>query len=569
MNRFRAEGALSFLLLFLVVVPRPAAAQWAANGNPICVFSGEQSYPAATPDGAGGAIEVWQDTRSGASDLYIQRITSTGALASGWPANGLALCTAVGDQKSAVIAGDGSGGAFIAWEDYRAGGANADVYLQHITSTGALASGWPANGLALCTEAGAQGYPAIIVASGYAMVAWQDDRSGLSSDIYAQRVSPAGVAQWTSAGIEVSIASGNQMFPWIVGDGAGGGIVTWQDGRGGDWDIYAQRLNSSGAGLWTTDGIALCGAASDQLTPRLVADGAGGAVLVWDDYRSMNADVYAQRVNASGVALWPADGVALCTDAAEQYSAAPIADGAGGAIVPWQDYRGGSGDLYAQRVTATGAIASGWPANGVAVCTAAGDQVDPVAAPDGLGGMILIWGDARAGVSAVDIYAQRITASGLVASGWPTNGTVVCNAVNNQLRPAVASDGSGAAIVSWYDERSGLADVYAKRLTASGTVDVPDVLAGELGLAAPAPNPMGAGTSLSFRIATPTPARLEVFDIAGRAVKVLIDETWLEPGLYRVPWDGRDASGAPAPAGLYLVSLRTTVSEVRKLTLLR
>lgn len=562
-------------LVFLLLAFAPAStahAQWTSNGNPVCVYAGEQNNPATVHDGAGGAFIAWQDTRLGPSDVYAQRLTASGGIATGWPADGLALCTAAGDQKSIVIAGDGAGGVFVAWEDYRAGGADGNIYALRITSTGTLASGWPAAGLALCTAAGGQGYPTLSVSGSDAIVAWQDDRSGLHSDIYAQRVSAGGAIQWETGGVALCNLAANQMFPSIVSDGAGGAIVAWQDRRNGGSDVYAQRVSDSGAIAWTANGEAVCTFVDDQLAPRMCGDGAGGAVVIWDDYRDYNADVYAQRVDPAGAGQWTPGGVALCTDLAEQYSAAPIPDGSGGAIVPWSDFRGGSGDLYAQRVTGAGVIASGWPANGLAVCTAAGDQFDPVGVSDGFGGALITWDDARGGTAAVDIYAQRITSSGGVPSGWSQNGTLICNAANNQLRPAIASGGGGDAIIAWYDERSGPADLYARRITASGsgTVDVPEGGAAELGFAPPAPNPMGPYTLLRFRLPGPAPVRLEVLDLAGRAVKVLLDEAHVDAGSHSATWDGRDEAGARVCAGLYFVAIRSeTISGVRKLTVLR
>jgi hypothetical protein len=38
------------------------------------------------------------------------------------------------------------------------------------------------------------------------------------------------------------MAAGDQMLPAIASDGAGGAIATWEDRRSGDFDIYAQRV---------------------------------------------------------------------------------------------------------------------------------------------------------------------------------------------------------------------------------------------------------------------------------------------------------------------------------------
>lgn len=565
----RAVCTSILLALLGAVSASPAFAQWSVNGNAVCVYAGEQSYPASAPDGAGGAFVIWADYRSGGGDLYLQRITSTGSIAPGWPSGGAPLCTAAGDQRSPSAASDGAGGVFVVWEDDRAGGSDPNLYLQRFTATGLAAAGWPADGFAVCAAPGTQRNVALAVESGAALLAWQDDRDGAASDVYAQRVSGAGLIQWAPDGVAVCAAAGSQTSPSIVSDRNGGAIFAWQDTRGANADIYAQRLDALGVVLWPSGGNTLCAAAYDQLTPHLVADGVGGAIAVWNDYRSLNSDVYAQRVSASGAAAWTAGGVILCSNTAEQYCYAPVTDGAGGAIVPWDDFRATTvGNLYAQRITASGAIAAGWTANGTALSNA-GDVSDPVAAPDGLGGAFFAWDDARAGSSAVDLYAVRLTSAGSVGGGWTAGGTLLCNAASNQLGPALGSDGSGSAIVSWYDNRNGNFDIYAQRIAVGGsTVDVPSFEPDGFALAA-APNPMRVSTRLRFRLATAATTRLEVLDVAGRVVRVVLDRTALPAGPHEVIWDGRDATGAPAPAGLYFARLVGPAPEVQRLTLLR
>src|SRR5207237_6999905 len=47
-------------------------------------------------------------------------------------------------------------------------------------------------------------------------------------------------------------------------DQAGGLIVAWADRRGGDADIYVQRIGPAGAPLWTAGGVRICNARLDQ-----------------------------------------------------------------------------------------------------------------------------------------------------------------------------------------------------------------------------------------------------------------------------------------------------------------
>jgi hypothetical protein len=210
----------------------------------------------------------------------------------------------------------------------------------------------------------------------------------------------------------------------------------------------------------------------------MVADGAGGAIVAWQDSRTGNtytdADIYAQHLLASGVAdpAWPTDGRALCTAADNQGNALVVTDGAGGAIVTWYDGRDGTTDLYAQHVLASGAVDPAWPSDGGAVCTAGFRQFFPfVVAADGSGGVLVAWGDNRGAGGYADIYAQHMLATGIVDPAWPTVGRGVCTAASDQSFPAMIADGAGGAVIAWVDGRGCSDDIYAHHLLASGLVD--------------------------------------------------------------------------------------------------
>ncbi len=455
MSRF-IGAMLSVFLCILAAAATPAWAFWVTDGTALCTANGTQGDPTIASDGSGGAIVTWVDYRIGNSDIYAQRVNASGAVQ--WTADGVALCTSTGNQYMPKIVSDGSGGAIVTWYDYRSG--NYDIYAQRVNASGAVQ--WTANGVALCTVTGDQSNPTIVSdGSGGAVVTWQDNRSG-NSDIYAQRVNASGAVQWTANGVALCTATWDQINSTIASDGSGGAIATWQDGRSGYDDIYAQRVNTSGAVQWTANGVALCTAVGHQRFPTIAADGSGGAIATWQDYRSGTYDVYTQRVNASGAVQWTADGVALCTSTGNQYKPKIVSDGSGGAIVTWYDYRSGNYDIYVQRVNASGAVQ--WTANGVALCTATWDQMDPTIASDGSGGAIVTWHDYSSGTG--DIYAQKVNASGTVQ--WTTDGVPLCSTAGNQVNPTIAEDGSGGAIVTWSDYRTGFYDIYAQSIDALG-----------------------------------------------------------------------------------------------------
>jgi hypothetical protein len=453
---------LSVLLIFCAGAN--AQAQWSTNSNinnAICTAAGGQQYPTIASDGSGGAIITWFDQRTDGGDIYAQRISASGVAQ--WTANGVAICTATGTQEYPTIISDGAGGAIITWQDLRADG--GDIYAQRVNASGAVQ--WTANGVAICTAAYDQDYPAIVSdGSGGAIITWEDFRNNSYYNVYAQRVSASGVVQWTANGVALSPLVANQQGPTIASDGSGGAIITWFDGRNHvDYDIYAQRVNPSGALQWTSAGAAICTATGNQQSTAIVSDGAGGAIIAWDDPRSdANGDIYAQRVNASGAGQWTTNGIPICTATNSQDWPTIVSDGSGGAIIAWDDYRNGSYyKIYAQGVSSSGVTE--WAANGVALSTTTAAEFSPTIVSDMSGGAIITWQDFRNGNN-WEIYAQWFDASG--AAQWATNGVAIATASGVDY-PTIASDGSGGAIITWEDYRSGsYYNIYAQNVDRNG-----------------------------------------------------------------------------------------------------
>ena len=481
----RISEALCAALITFLTLPNVSHAAWPHSPGinvPICTASGAQQSPVSVSDGAGGAIIAWKDARSGNNDIYAQRVTASGAVDPAWPVNGRALCTSANTQERPQIISDGAGGAIVTWEDIR-NASDYDIYAQHVLASGAVDPAWPANGLLLCGAAQQQQLTAILSdGAGGAIVTWQDNRGGPGpADIYAQHVLASGAVDgaWPAHGRALCTDANNQGSPKIASDGAGGAIVTWADQRSGLYDIYAQHVLASGAVdvAWPANGRALCTAAMHQFVPEIVADGAGGAIVTWFDLRDGPDDIYAQRVLASGTVdpAWTANGVRICTASGEQSYPKIISDGAGGAIVTWDDYRSGSNhDVYAQHVLASGAVDGAWPLDGRALCSAGNDQVVPTIVGDGAGGAIVTWPDFR-GPNSWDTYAQHVFASGAVDPAWPADGRALSTASGIQGNPTIVADGAGGAIVAWEDFRTVTnLDIYAQRVAPSGYLGNPE-----------------------------------------------------------------------------------------------
>lgn len=434
-------------------------------------------------DGSGGAILVWNDYRNYNPDstaphqinIYAQRLNSRGKTT--WNSGEVPLSAIAGGQYFPQLVSDSHGGAIVVWQDYRSG--NSDIYAQRISPSGAVV--WEAD-IAVCTAVDDQQKPKIASdGAGGAIIVWYDHRNntGYNSgfEVYAQRIDANGVPQWTENGVSIA-ATNNPQNPYneIIADGSGGAIIVWQDYRSGTWYLYAQRIDSAGAVQWTADGVRVSTtAASDQYVPRPVADGLGGAIIVWESSRGANgSDLYAQRADASGILQWGSAGTVISAAIDDQTLPQMTTDGSGGAIITWEDCRVGSAfrDIYAQRVNASGTVQ--WTADGVPVSTSAYSQYGPQITSDSRGGAIITWYDYRnydimpnGVIQGVDTFAQRLNNEGIAQ--WTTDGAAISTADLHQMYPKITSDDAGGAIILWEDERTGsTVDLYAQGISISG-----------------------------------------------------------------------------------------------------
>lgn len=464
--------ALMVVVITVGLIAAFGATLWEDNGVRLCSDTANQSNPDIVSDGSGGAIVTWFDARSfgtSRSDIYAQRVD--GNANDLWVGDGVSLCIASDDQYYPKIASDGAGGAVVVWRDKRSGG-YYDIYARRVYSDGTVV--WTANGVQICGAAYDQRDVQIISdGAGGAIAAWRDYRSNSYWDIYAQRVYSNGTVAWTTDGVSVCTYANNDGNPQIAPDGSGGAIVTW--GYNSGTDVHAQRLDADGNTLWTIDGVTVCNASGIRGEPTILPDWSGGAIIAWTEWRGGPSDIYAQRLDSNGNVVWHSDGISLCTASDAQWESHIASDGSGGAIVAWRDGRTGSyDDVYAQRVRSDGTVA--WTTDGISISTEYRHQAHPRVVADGSGGAILVWYDERNGYNNWSAYAQHLDANGNVL--WPTDGLTVCDNSKVRAYPVIASDGSGGAIIAWADGRASMNDdIYAQRVADYHTaVRVPLVM---------------------------------------------------------------------------------------------
>lgn len=122
------------------------------------------------------------------------------------------------------------------------------------------------------------------------------------------------------------------------------------------------------------------------------------------------------------------------------------------------------------------------------------------------------------------------------------------------------------AHLSWCNTLNVGQDVYYTRISPDGTLNLDEVSNNNLFNLVAYPNPFTDFTTLEFNLKNSERVIIEVFDIQGRKINTLLDETI--SGKQKIFWDGTSQTGAKLASGLYFITLKSeTTSENLKILL--
>jgi hypothetical protein len=108
------------------------------------------------------------------------RLDASGAAMTGWVAEGNAAMTEIVDLREVLVAGDGEGGAFVAWQDNRTG--QERLYASRLDAFGRLANGWPPTGSFVGTGRGYLSSAQLVTLRGDVVIAlWEEWTSSETS----------------------------------------------------------------------------------------------------------------------------------------------------------------------------------------------------------------------------------------------------------------------------------------------------------------------------------------------------------------------------------------------------
>ena len=342
---------------------------------------------------------------------------------------------------------DPSGNFVITWDGYK--DSDYNIYAQRFNFSAQVLG---TNFLVNDNPSGNQKNPALAKSlDGGFIIVWQDSRSG-NYDIYAQKYNSSGITIGSNFKVNDNPGNSSQQEPAV--DFYSILVTCWQDQREGSWDIFHQLYNSLGAEIDNNLKVNIS-SDSTQYRPSVVMDTSGNFVVVWQDKREGNYDIYGQRYNSSGNAL--GGNFKINDDLGISYQGYPqvACDKEGNFVVVWQDQRNGEYDIYAQRYDYSGAKSGG----NFRVNDDEGNfyQGQPDVAMDGSGSFIVVWKDKRGGK--YDIYVQRYISNGnSEGKNYKVNSSPD---YGDQSQAAVATNGERIFFV-WKDSSSNNCDIVAK-----------------------------------------------------------------------------------------------------------
>ena len=549
-----------------------AHADWPTGGIPIANGSQIQRDAFALPSANGDLRAFW--VVGATSAIHAQRMRLDGTPAPGWPPGGRMVVDTPAGSSYEAAADDGSGGALIAWYEWRPQAQG--IYCARMDVNGVVVPGWnPTGALASRVDSPNQTWMQNLEicrdASGGAFITWADPRfqvpppgydTPTPTNVYAQHLRNDGTRDpaWPDSGramVVGSLVGTKQNVPErLVPDGAGG---FWLVCRTPSGTVLLHRdAAGDSLGTWSFAGG----------DPAMVEDGAGGVYLTY-----AGANVYVVRIGPDGPAPgWPATGVPVSSYG---YGTSLTESGDGGVVVAWHEdqFEYPYGEFFrASRIDANGIILPEWTIPPTFGTTTQGLGWQCLISPDGHGGGLFAFSRIYQSIFAIAVHEDAV-----IPPAFPNEGLRLVPSGGGYLR-AMVPDFRGGAYVIWDSPYNSVdqGDVYASHFSRNGEIGgttgvppYPSPPSSKIALSAPAPNPTTGAASFHLALDVAGEARVEILDLAGRTVSV-VHEGALAAGRHSFTWNGRDRQGRVLPAGLYLVRANSNGSEsVRRIVRVR
>jgi hypothetical protein len=173
-------------------------------------------------------------------------------------------------------------------------------------------------------------------------------------------------SQWSTNALintSVSLAPGEQTLPKVATSGNGTTYISWFSDENENYNVRLQKLDVYGNKLWAQDGILISNNESmSWLTDwDLTVDNNDFAVIVFQDIRNGNNNIYGYRISPDGEFTWGNNGITLSNNAAFNVSPVVCITNSGNIIFAWA-----SGDsIIMQKTSADGTLL--WGDSGISL----------------------------------------------------------------------------------------------------------------------------------------------------------------------------------------------------------
>ncbi|MGB0953329.1 MAG: hypothetical protein ACPG31_08885 [Planctomycetota bacterium] len=286
---------------------------------------------------------------------------------------------------------------------------------------------------------------------------------------------PTAAAQWTDdAAVNTTVVtrSGDQALPKSDATSDGGRWVAWFDNASGNYDVYAQRFDSKGHAMFPAGGLLISDHAqsSSLVDWDLMVDTADNAVITFTDTRNGgDLDVVIYRIAPDGTFLWGADGIVVSFN--NDFEADPMVTQASGGdiVVVWSNF-GANPGIRMQRFDSNGT--NNLALGGATVISEAGAAPGFARIVPGINDEVLVsWiRDTGFFTSIKHLRAMAFTSAG--APSWPAP-VEVHDAYNLSFAysPQLVSDTLGGAVLCWHGSnpsRGNLFDAHVQRIDGNG-----------------------------------------------------------------------------------------------------
>lgn len=197
--------------------------------------------------------------------------------------------------RSPDVGIDEAGNFVIAWEQ------SDTIYCQQYNTVGEVVG----NRITVSNnpEESGSSLPRIDVDStGNFVIVWQN-RGYDFIDCYFQRYNRNGEPQGGNVRVSDDTANSSQAIPALSVYKTGNFVIAWLDNRNGEYEIYCQRYGSNGELLGSNFKVNDDVGKHSQENIAIAVEEPGQIIVTWQDDRNENWDIYGQRYSSSGAKI--------------------------------------------------------------------------------------------------------------------------------------------------------------------------------------------------------------------------------------------------------------------------